>query len=87
MPAALRGTPAIPRPPGPPCGPLPGAPGLQTDGGCLALYNVPYSGPLRCAGLVAGEPATVVAPTGGRLLIFESHLFHEVLPAHRNRYD
>ncbi|GLI62639.1 hypothetical protein VaNZ11_005305 [Volvox africanus] len=58
----------------------------QVDGGCLALYNVPYSGPLFGCGLAAGEPATVVAPVGGRLVVFESHLFHEVLPAHRNRY-
>lgn len=58
----------------------------QVDGGCLALYNIPYSGPLRGAGVAAGEPATVVAPVGGRLVVFESHLFHEVLPAHRSRF-
>ncbi|GLC55882.1 hypothetical protein PLESTB_001039600 [Pleodorina starrii] len=58
----------------------------QADGGCLALYNVPYSGPLRGRGLAAGEPATVVAPLGGRLVVFESHLFHEVMPAYRSRY-
>ncbi|EFJ43296.1 hypothetical protein VOLCADRAFT_96541 [Volvox carteri f. nagariensis] len=57
----------------------------QVDGGCLTLYNVPYTGPLRGCGLAMGEPATVVAPLGGRLVVFESHLSHEVLPTFRNR--
>ena len=36
-------------------------------------------------GLQCGEPAVLVAPLGGRLLVFESHLWHEVMPAHRHR--
>ena len=36
-------------------------------------------------GHLAGEPALLVAPTGGRLLVFDSRLPHEVLPAHRTR--
>lgn len=37
------------------------------------------------AGHLAGEPALLVAPTGGRLLVFDSRLPHEVLPAHKTR--
>jgi hypothetical protein len=37
------------------------------------------------AGHLAGEPALLVAPTGGRLLVFDSCLPHEVLPAHKTR--
>ncbi|GFR46697.1 hypothetical protein Agub_g8316, partial [Astrephomene gubernaculifera] len=69
----------------------------QTDGGCLALYSAPHHHhhphpnhpnhpSLRGAGLAAGEPALLVAPVGGRLLLFESHLQHEVMPAYRHRY-
>lgn len=36
-------------------------------------------------GYLAGEPALLVAPTGGRLLVFDSRLPHEVLPAHKTR--
>ena len=39
------------------------------------------------AGVAGGEPALLVAPLGGRLLVFESHLDHEVLPAHQRRYS
>ncbi len=60
---------------------------LQAHGGSLALYNVPYSGPLYGRGVEAGEPATLVAPLGGRLVVFEGHLFHEVLPAHSHRWE
>jgi len=35
----------------------------------------------------AGEPALLVSPTGGRLLLFDSRIPHEVLPAHRHRYS
>jgi hypothetical protein len=38
-------------------------------------------------GFLSGEPAVVIAPLGGRLVVFESHLEHEVLPAHRERYS
>ncbi|KAG2482984.1 hypothetical protein HYH03_018110 [Edaphochlamys debaryana] len=58
----------------------------ERDGGCLALYNLPYTGRLANAGLERCEPAAVVAPVGGRLVLFQSHLFHEVLPSHRHRY-
>jgi len=37
------------------------------------------------AGYLSREPAVLVAPLGGRLLVFDSSLPHEVLPAHRNR--
>jgi hypothetical protein len=53
------------------------------------LYNLggpPDMGnPLDGPGLEGGEPATVVAPLGGRLLLFDSRLAHEVLPAQRHR--
>jgi Rps23 Pro-64 3,4-dihydroxylase Tpa1-like proline 4-hydroxylase len=61
----------------------PGA--LQAGGGQLALYNTQHSGPLRGCGYSAGEPATLVAPLAGRLLVFESRLEHEVLPSHGRR--
>lgn len=37
------------------------------------------------AGYLAGEPALLVSPMGGRLLVFDSALPHEVLPAHKTR--
>lgn len=37
------------------------------------------------AGYLAGEPALLVSPMGGRLLVFDSTLPHEVLPAHNTR--
>ena len=37
-------------------------------------------------GWAAGEPATCVAPLGARLVVFESTIEHEVLPAHAPRY-
>ena len=58
---------------------------MQEHGGQLALYNSAYQGPLLGAGYLSGEPAVVVAPLGGRLLMFDSHLDHEVLPAHHQR--
>jgi hypothetical protein len=36
-------------------------------------------------GWMAGEPALVVAPLAGRLLLFDSGLDHEVLPSHSHR--
>ncbi len=59
---------------------------LQGDGGQLALYNTQHSGPLQGRGYSAGEPATLVAPLAGRLLLFESRLDHEVLPSHGRRW-
>jgi hypothetical protein len=38
-------------------------------------------------GYFAGEPALLVSPTAGRLLLFDSRIPHEVLPAHRHRYS
>lgn len=68
----------------------------QSDGGQLALYNATHSTSTSTsttsssssaagAGFQAGEPALVVSPLGGRLLVFDSRLPHEVLPAHRTR--
>jgi hypothetical protein len=37
-------------------------------------------------GWSAGEPATLIAPLGGRLVVFESRVEHEVLPAHAERW-
>lgn len=37
------------------------------------------------AGFENGEPATLIAPLGGRLLLFDSTLAHEVLPTHNTR--
>jgi hypothetical protein len=59
---------------------------LQAGGGQLALYNSPYQGPLEGRGYGAGEPALLVAPLGGRLLVFESRLDHEVLPSMGRRW-
>ncbi len=61
----------------------------QEDGGALALYSC---GRVVCGsggaeGLAGGEPATLVAPLGGRLLVFRSELEHEVLPVHRERHS
>lgn len=39
------------------------------------------------AGYLHGEPALLVAPLAGRLLVFNSRLPHEVLPAQRHRYS
>ncbi|EIE25897.1 hypothetical protein COCSUDRAFT_60908 [Coccomyxa subellipsoidea C-169] len=36
-------------------------------------------------GYAAGEPAVVVAPMANRLVVFESNIAHEVLPAHEAR--
>ena len=33
-----------------------------------------------------GAPATIIAPLGGRLVVFESSTEHEVLPAYQQRY-
>jgi len=38
-------------------------------------------------GITNGEPATLIAPLGGRLLVFESRMEHEVLPCNRVRYS
>eukprot|EP00877_Chromochloris_zofingiensis_P015121 jgi/Chrzof1/9863/Cz04g18220.t1 len=59
---------------------------VQTDGGALVLYNGAYMGPLLGAGVTAGEPAVTIAPLGGRLVVFDSRLDHEVLPAFASRY-
>ncbi|KAI8476494.1 MAG: GlcNAc-domain-containing protein [Monoraphidium minutum] len=62
----------------------PGGGARYADGGQLALYNfTPPAGP----GLAGGEPALLVAPLSGRLLVFESGQEHEVLPAHRVRHS
>jgi hypothetical protein len=60
---------------------------MQAHGGSLVLYNMSSGCSNQGAGLEQGEPGLVVAPLGGRLLLFESHLEHEVLPAHRHRYS
>lgn len=68
---------------------------LQKDGGQLALYNAACckmpgatSADLEQAvGYSAGEPALMVAPLAGRLLVFDSRLEHEVLPAYRHRFS
>ena len=53
---------------------------LGADGGDLLIYDV------DAAELAA--PRQVVAPLGGRLVVFLSHRFpHEVLPARRRRYS
>ena len=36
-------------------------------------------------GYLLGEPATVIAPLGGRLVVFDSRLHHEVLASHKPR--
>ena len=38
------------------------------------------------SGLDEGHPATVVPPIGGRLVVMDSRLLHEVLPADAERY-
>eukprot|EP00879_Flechtneria_rotunda_P018527 GHRR01019440.1.p1 GENE.GHRR01019440.1~~GHRR01019440.1.p1 ORF type:complete len:449 (+),score=168.94 GHRR01019440.1:347-1693(+) len=72
----------------------------QVDGGQLVLYNAVHtacgsngSSSADAAGSVgapfgylAGEPALVVSPIAGRLLVFDSRLNHEVLPAQKHRY-
>lgn len=73
---------------------------VQKDGGQLVLYNAAYSrmdagkiepgspGTQESAqGYLAGEPALLVAPLAGRLLVFNSRLEHEVLPAYKHRYS
>lgn len=72
----------------------------QEDGGQLVLYNAAHSridGPAAetadasvlqaAAGYLGGEPAMLVAPLAGRLLVFDSKYEHEVLPAQRHRYS
>ncbi|KAF8072911.1 hypothetical protein HT031_000571 [Scenedesmus sp. PABB004] len=65
----------------------------QRDGGALALYNAAHAthgdsgGGGEPLGHLRGEPATLVAPLAGRVLVFEAGLQHEVLPAHRHRYS
>ncbi len=58
---------------------------LQAHGGSLVVYNASHSGPLQGQGFMGGEPATLVAPLGGRLVVFDSRLDHEVLPVHQHR--
>jgi hypothetical protein len=73
---------------------------VQRDGGQLALFNTPHtkhssskrtSSSGSCdeqpAGYLAGEPALLIAPLAGRLLVFDARLPHEVLPAQRHRYS
>ena len=36
-------------------------------------------------GYLLGEPATVIAPLGGRFVVFDSRLHHEVLASHKPR--
>lgn len=56
------------------------------SGGQLAVYtHSPASGSAAKAGYLAGEPALLVAPLAGRLVVFDSALDHEVLPAHAPR--
>ncbi|KAG2425670.1 hypothetical protein HXX76_013512 [Chlamydomonas incerta] len=65
------------------------AAGTAAGAGAAAADELPdrgRAGGQAGSGLAGGEPAVVVAPLGGRLLLFESHLWHEVLPAHRHRY-
>jgi hypothetical protein len=67
----------------------------QSDGGQLALYSAVHSSSSSSqdtcsaepAGYLAGEPALLVAPLAGRLLVFDARLPHEVLPAQRHRYS
>ncbi|KAK9916189.1 hypothetical protein WJX75_009844 [Coccomyxa subellipsoidea] len=62
-------------------------------GGQLCIYNLADRwrpglklDPQMSPGYAAGEPAVVVAPIGGRLVVFESNTAHEVLPAQVPRY-
>jgi hypothetical protein len=68
----------------------------QSDGGQLCLYSAVHSSSSSSsrdtcsaepAGYLAGEPALLVAPLAGRLLVFDARLPHEVLPAQRHRYS
>jgi Rps23 Pro-64 3,4-dihydroxylase Tpa1-like proline 4-hydroxylase len=60
-----------------------------SHGGQLCLYSAGGQGTASSAavpgGFAAGEPAVVVAPLSSRLVVFESGIPHEVLPAHACR--
>lgn len=45
-----------------------------------------FSGHSLPSGYEQGEPATLISPVGGRLVVFESHVDHEVLPAKSPRW-
>lgn len=63
------------------------------DGGQLVVYDqahppeaaLAHGEAALASGLDAGLPGTVVPPLGGRLVVFDSRLVHEVLPAQMER--
>ena len=52
------------------------------NGGKLCLYHKPTSSGSRRQ----GEQATLVAPAGDTLVVFDSRMEHEVLPTFADRY-
>ena len=60
----------------------------KLDGGQLCLYHKPTGDQIQACGdqvKACGEQATVVAPTGDTLVIFDSHMEHEVFPSFADR--
>lgn len=56
-------------------------------GQMLHAPHVGYDrGTTHGSGAENGEPHVSIAPIGGRLVVFESHIEHEVLPTQRPRY-
>ncbi|KAA6427899.1 MAG: c transferase [Trebouxia sp. A1-2] len=54
----------------------------KLHGGQLCLYHKPTGD----QGQACGEQATLVAPAGDTLVIFDSHMEHEVFPSFADRY-
>ncbi|KAL4859532.1 [Skp1-protein]-hydroxyproline N-acetylglucosaminyltransferase [Chlorella vulgaris] len=54
--------------------------------GSLQQQGLSQQQTVPCSGLDEGHPGTLIAPVGGRLVVMDSRLLHEVLPAHAERY-
>jgi hypothetical protein len=54
--------------------------------GSLQQQGLSQQQTVPCSGLDEGHPGTSIAPVGGRLVVMDSRLLHEVLPAHAERY-
>ena len=55
------------------------------NGGKLCLYHKPGGKDSGKDGRNCGEQVTLVAPAGDTLVVFDSHMEHEVMPSFADR--